>query len=265
MKRIISILLALAMMGLFACTAAEDEVPQPEGGRKFDTDWAIDSGFAQIYYEIEGYRVSVTVEDLAAGTASVWEYSCYYHEDTDSLVSIVSMRTDFQIDQDNGESIYLGSKYEGFDDEGMSTEFTIDADGCLIWKDAYEDAGAGLKFTNIGRFGGVWKNEEEEVKVSFTWNGIDPETPFYTVYIQRGNEGAEHYALYLMNGTYDPASGKLSAGGSCTLFTRNASGEYDTQDDGEYVEAFFSKTEDGHLLYETDNGIELEYDLLGEF
>ena len=77
------------------------------------------------------------------------------------------------------------------------------------------------------------------------WNGTDEDSLFYTVYIWRGNDRAEQYALYLMNGFFDPSAGKLTADGTCTLFTRNASGEYDSRDDGESVEAIFSVLENG--------------------
>ena len=66
-----------------------------------------------------------------------------------------------------------------------------------------------------------------------------------------------------MNGEYDPATGKLTAYGTCTVFTKNAEGGYDSEEDGESYEAFFSKMDDGRLLFETANGIELEYDIMG--
>ncbi len=240
----------------------DDAVPQPEGGKKFENDWAIAGGLVQVYYEEEGYRVTVNVEK-EDGTGALWQYACYYMEDTDSLVSVSSSRDNYTIDPDTGDTVYTDTAYDGIDEEGKSTVFTIDAHGCLIWKDGCDDAGAGLEFANIGRFDGVWRNEEEEVEAEFLWNGADEDSLFYTVYIQRGVEGADHYALYLMDGSYDPATGKLSAEGTCTLFTKNASGEYDSQDDGELVDAFFSMLENGKLLYETANGIELEYDIMG--
>ena len=86
---------------------------------------------------------------------------------------------------------------------------------------------------------------------------------FYTVYILRGNVDGERYASFLMNGTYDPATGKLTADGTCTVFKKNASGEYESSDDGESYDAIFSKMEDGRVLFETANGIELEYDMMG--
>ena len=261
MKKLMGILLAV-MLCVLACAAFADEVPQAEAGKKFESDWACLGGRAEIYYEEQGYRIMLTIEkDNNSG--SVWEYSCYYHEDTDSLVSATSSRTDFTISSENGERVYGVSTYEGFDDKEHYAEFTIDQDGCLIWNDHREDAGAGLKFANIGRFEGLWKNQKEEVEVQFMWNGLTADEMFYTVYITRGKTDGDTYAQFLMNGTYDPATGKLSANGTCTTFKKNADGKYDSSDDGESYDAVFSKAEDWKLLFETENGIELEYDLLG--
>lgn len=262
MKKLIGILLMIMMLGAIACAASADEVPQPEAGKKFESDWAIPGGLANICYEEEGYRVmlEITNED---GTGARWEYACYYHEDTDSLSSVSSSRLDYTIDPDTGDQVFGECAYEGLDEENQGTEFTIDSDGFLIWKDGHDDAGAGLKFANIGRFDGVWKNEAEETEAQFMWNGQTADEMFYTVYITRGKTDGDLYTQFLMNGTFDPVTGKLSADGTCTLFTKNASGEYESSEDGEMYDAFFSRTEDGKVLYETDNGIELEYDLLG--
>ena len=261
MKKLISILLAVMMLGAFACAASADEVPQPEAGMKFESDWAIPGGLAQIVYEEEGYRVmlEITKED---GTGATWEYSCYYVEDKDCLSSVSSSRTNFTVDPDTGDKVPGETEYEGLDEE-KGTEFTIDGDGCLIWKDGHDDAGAGLKFANIGQFEGLWKNEEAEVEVQFMWNGSNEDEMFYTVYILRGKTDGDLYASFVMNGSYDPATGKLSADGTCTVFKKNADGGYDSEDDGESYDAFFSKTEDGKVLFETENGIELEYDMMG--
>ena len=261
-KKIIAALLAVLLLGTFACAASAYEIPQTEAGKKFESDWAIAGGLVQIDYEEEGYRVTLEMEK-EGGTGSRWEYACYYHEDTDNLVSVSSSRTDFTINPDTGDRDYTEDVYEGFDDENQSTEFSIDADGCLIWKDGHDDAGAGLKFANIGRFDGVWRNETEEVEAEFMWNGLSEDEMFYTVYITRGKTDGELYTVFMMNGTYDPATGKLTADGTCTVFKKNASGEYESSDDGESYDAIFSKMEDGRVLFETANGIELEYDMMG--
>ena len=262
MKKLIGILLTIMMLGAIACAASADEIPQPEAGKKFESDWAIPGGLTEIVYEEEGYRVmlELTKDD---GTGARWEYACYYHEDTDSLSSVSSSKLDFSINPDTGDQVFGEYAYEGLDEENKGTEFTIDKDGFLIWKDGHDDAGTGLKFANIGRFNGLWKNEKEETEAQFMWNGQTEDEMFYTVYITRGNTNGERYAQYLMNGTFDPATGKLTADGTCTLYTKNASGEYESSEDGEMYDAIFSKTEDGRVYYETDNGIELEYDLLG--
>ena len=211
-----------------------------------------------IVYEEEGYRVmlEITKDD---GTGSTWEYSCFYQEDKDCLAPISSSRINFMTDLNTGDRIPGETAYDG--DEEKGTEFTIDADGFLIWKDGHDDAGAGLKFANIGEFEGVWKNEAEETEAEFRWNGATADEMFYTVYILRGNTDGDSYASYLMNGTYDPATGKLTADGTCTVFKKNAEGEYITEDDGETYNAVFSKTENGRVLLEADNGIEMEYDM----
>ena len=239
-----------------------DAVPQPEGGKKFERDWAIPGGLAEIYYEEQGYRVTLTMVNND-GTGALWQYACYYVEDTDSLLSVSSSRTNFIIDPDNGETVYGNVAYEGIDGEGKETAFSIDAHGCLIWKDGHDGAGAGLEFANIGRFEGVWRNEAEEVEAHFLWNGLSDDEMFYSVYIIRGKTDGDHYTVFLMNGAYDPANDKLTAEGTCTLFTKNASGEYESSEDGESYDAIFSMMEDGRLLYETANGIELEYDIMG--
>ena len=258
MKKLIGILMAIMMLAAFACAASADEVPQPEAGKKFESDWAVPGGIAQIVYEEEGYRVTLE-KDEADGTGSLWQYSCYYHEDTNTLLSVSSSRTAYTIRPETGDKVYGDAVYEGLDEENQETEFAIGADGYLTWKDGHDDAGAGLKFTNIGRFEGVWKNEAEEVNVEFLWNGASEEEMFYTVYITRGKTDGDLYTNFLMNGLYDAADGKLTADGTCTVFKKNAEGEYDSEEDGESYDAIFSMTEDGKVLYETANGIELEY------
>ena len=81
MKKLTGILLVIMMLVAMICTASGDEVPQTEGGKKFENDWAIPGGKAEIYHEEEGYRVTL---DIARddGTGARWEYSCYYSHDS---------------------------------------------------------------------------------------------------------------------------------------------------------------------------------------
>ena len=116
----------------------------------------------------------------------------------------------------------------------------------LNWKEGRENAGADLAFSNIGTFEGVWANEAEEVEVEIFWEGGRNENTFYyTAYIFRG--AGDTLVSFTMQGLYNPETGKLEVAEA-----------YDPDGNDTY-DAFFSMTEDGKLLYETANGIELEY------
>lgn len=262
MKKLMSILLAvmLAAAMVFTAAAAEEEngVPQPTGGKKFESDWAIRGVLAQINYEEEGYRVHIesSIPDEQRGI--VWEYSCLYNEEKDALVAVSASKYGYTVDPVTFEQTFAAHEYEGFVEEGKDVLFTIDENGMLNWQDGYENQGADLEFRNIGAFEGRWANEAEGVTVDISWNGLlDEERFYYTVYIQRGDEQA--YTLFLMNGTYNTETCKLECSGTATSFTLAGNEYVAAEDDGESYDAFFSFTGDGKLLFEAANGIELEY------
>lgn len=259
MKKWFSMLLALVMVGMIACAALADETPQPEGGKKFEGDWTIAGGIALIDYEEEGYKVSVDILNSKDNTGSVWEYSCYYKEDRDSLLSVSSSRTNYTYDLDTNEKKFGTPVYEGLDEENQATEFTIDQDGLLIWKDGHDDAGAGLKFANNGAFEGVWKNEADAIRAEIRWNGATEDEMFYTLFITVGKTDGDRYVDYIMNGFYDAKTGKLNAMGTRTVFTKNEKGEYDSDDDSNNYNTVLSKTEDGKVVLEAEYNAILEY------
>ena len=86
MKRWTGIALAVILVMTLLGAAMADEAPQPEGGKKFDTDWAVQGILVQINYEEEGYRVFIATESRREGTGTEWSYSCYYHPEDDTLV-----------------------------------------------------------------------------------------------------------------------------------------------------------------------------------
>lgn len=258
MKKILGILLAVMMLGVFSFAAAEEA----DAGAKFESDWAFPGALVMITYEEDGYKIRIDIENEETAGGTVWEYSCLYNAVTDSLVSVSSSKTEYTID-DQGQVVYGETAYEGFDDEGTYTSFTIDENGKLIWKDGHENLGAELNFDNIGNFEGLWKNEEAQVEAEFMWEGMDPDNYTYTVYITTGNPEGDSYTSYIMKGDYDPFTGKMVAHGTRTVFTKNAAGEFDSADDGEEFEAAFTVTENGTLIYGEENGIELQFDILG--
>ena len=91
MKRFLGVLMALLLVSLTVCAALADELPpQPEAGKKYEGWWGVRGGTIEIYYEEEGYRVLTELLNNADGSGVIWEYSCYYVENTDSLVSVSS-------------------------------------------------------------------------------------------------------------------------------------------------------------------------------
>lgn len=268
MKKLTSILVTLILA--LACTALADEVPQPEGGKKFESDWAAQNYVVNIYYEEEGYRVSVVSEILKEGTGTEWFYNCYYHPEDDTLVSVSSSKQTYTfapvVSSENGEfdpeeeieaddeKTYEPAEYEGFDEENTVTVFSIDEKGRLHWLDGRENVGADLEFANIGRFGGDWINDDEGVYVSIEW--ARGENGFYIVVIQRVSPDGAQRALYAMTGLYNEETEKLECDGKVYMV-----GEDNQLGEGEECDAFFSRMENGGILYETANGIELEEDL----
>ena len=254
MKKILSILLA-AMMActLVGAAALADEYPQPEGGKKFEGSWAMMGGLAEIFYEEEGYRVCVELCNNEDWSGTIWEYSCYYVEDRDALVSISSVKRTYESDATTFDHVNDEIIYEGFDEEGQESVFTIAENGSLHWESGRDkDAGTDLEFRNIGQYRGFWRSAEgeEPVWAEFIWMGLNEETYYYAVYIHRGDDNT--YTEFTMEGLYDEATGKLVCTGSNVDPSEN-----------EVYEAVFSMTEDGKLLYEAANGILMEYDLLG--
>ena len=93
MKKLVSIILAIVMAAMLLCVSASaDEVPQPEGGKKFESNWAIFGMTVRIVYEEEGYRVYIRSTDPDTLSGTEWEYSCFYNEEKDALLSVSSSR-----------------------------------------------------------------------------------------------------------------------------------------------------------------------------
>ena len=174
-----------------------------------------------------------------------------------ALQAYTGEKTDKAIWEADDEKIYAPAEYDGFDDEDTVTVFYINGRGRLRWQDGRENTGADLEFVNIGRFGGDWINDDEGVYASFDW--ARGEDGFYIVVIQRISPDGKQHALYAMTGLYNEETKKLECDGSVYMV-----GEGNQLGEGEECDAFFSMMENGHILYETANGIELEEDLGSE-
>ncbi len=261
MKKLLSVLLAV-VMALFAVSALCEAETEPEGGMRFEGDWAMMGGLVEIVYEEEGYRVLVDLFDQEENAGAQWEYACFYDAETGCLASYSSRKTGYTLDPLTLDMTRGDSEYEGIDEENTVTVFSLTEDGALEWHDGHDDMGADLQFIPIGSFNGVWRNDDEDVYVEIHWQGLyDEETFFYSVFVHRG--GDDQYADFDMAGLYDPETGMLKAAGTVVTTTLNASGTYDVTEDDEIYETSFVDLGDGTIMMEADNGIVLEYDILG--
>ncbi len=263
MRKTMCILLAaMTALCLLGAAAQADEIPQPEGGKKYESSWGMMCGLVEITYEEEGYRASVDLYNMDDHTGILWEYSCYYSEEKDILESISSRKIGYTLNPDTLDRTYGEYEYEGVDSIEETSEFSLSPDGVLSWKDGHEGIGQDLEFRNIGRFDGVWRNDAEEVYAEFHWEGLyDENTYCYSVFIGRGAD--DHYFSFHMIGEYNPENGKLECYDTDITAIRDTEDFLIARDAGQPFDAFFSPLENGNLLYETANGIELEYDLLG--
>ena len=268
MKRLMSFILAMILAAALCCAAEADAVPQPEGGKKFESNWAIFDMTVRINYEEEGYRVDITSFDPFELKGTEWEYSCFYNEEKDALLSVSSFKSSYTIDPETGEYRREPYEYEGVDDIDQTTVFTIDETGSLLWEDGRGDAGADLVFTDIGQFEGAWISEDGNTWAEIEWSDSEIDDEYgYTVFLHDG--GDDSFAEYCTHGLYDPKTGKLETAGSVIIYTLNDEGEYDAQEipaDAENpTELIFSDLGGGKILLERDNGIELIYDFVGGF
>lgn len=270
MKKTLALVLTLCLLltAVILPAAAEESFPQPEGGKKFESFWAVPEMTVQIDYEEAGYRVQVDKTDTEHSTVDRWSYNCVYDEKADALVALTAEWVSFVVDASGAEISHGEPAYEyQFDiPEGKDITFSLNEEGKLIWKDGIDDFGKGLAFTNVGGFfAGEWiqAEGEEPVKASIAWNGLSENEMYYTIYVTRGSETADTYVLYVCNGFYDPATGKLgSAYATSTVFTKNAEGGYDATESAETTEIFFSFNEKGELIFEGANGIVMEQNFI---
>ena len=266
MKKLPAMILALILAAALCCGALAEEVPQPEGGKKFASNWAIFDMTVEITYEEEGYRVYIKSTDPYEFKGTEWEYSCYYVEEKDALVSVSSSKNDFTEDPETREITRGEPIYQDLDGEGQEAVFTINENGSLEWRTGRGDEGADLEFTDIGAFEGFWNSEDGKISADIYWSDSEIGDEYgYTVYLH--DEGDESYANYTLHGLYNPNSGKLVTTGSVSINRLNAEGGYDEEivpaDPDEPWEIIFSNLGNGRILLERDNGYELVFDMMG--
>lgn len=175
MKKLIAMILMLAL--LLTCTAfaeekEEDLAPMPEEAAVYEGEWACDRAKAEIFWEEEGFRVSIRWGN-SASESTKWEYSCDYNEEDNTLISMpTGTRTEFVYNE--------AGDIESFNDvyNDGNAVFALDEEGYLIWHDEKEDAGKDMRFKKVDRYSGTWvcgratmevDLEDGGYKVFITW------------------------------------------------------------------------------------------------
>ena len=264
MKKLMSIILTIILAAMMCCTAAAEEIPQPEGGKKFETNWAIFDMTVRVYYEEEGYRVSITEMDPYELKGIEWEYSCFYSEEQDALLSVSSSKNTCFTDPETGVFTREAPVYQGLDDPDQTTVFTVSEAGCLLWQDGRGDDGADLVFTDIGQFEGSWISEDGSIRAEIEWSDSEIDDEYgYHVFLREGDDLSG--AVYRTDGIYDPETGKLETTGTVTVPAPNADGGKEIPTDPETpASLIFSDPGNGKIRLEKGNEvIELTYDFLG--
>ena len=157
MKKLILVLTAIALM--MACTAvlaeeepAIQEAPDPDN---YSGVWQCDRASIEIVWEEEGYRILIHWGS-SAWECTEWEYSCYYHEDDNTLVSMpFGIRKELVYSDDN-ELPEITVVYEDGD-----AVFSLDEEGHLIWTDLKENMGKDMQFEWISEVPDVEEDETE--------------------------------------------------------------------------------------------------------
>ena len=243
MKKLFAILTALCLIltaAAFAEESAEktyaDEHP---GVLAFNSYWV--SGDAQIRIDArdsdDGYEIVVT-EMTGENTFNSWEYQLTYDEETKTLVADGNGMKSANVFDEKGD--ITDTKYEY---EDGSAKFFINDDDQLCWDDAKESTFSATVFNRIGRFPGVYTNDQAKLKVNWAGEGL-----IYDVWLDKP-ENASQTWHWSWSGNYDPAADTIVLNGDKRIYTYKDGGELDLDADQkeEEVSAVFAFNGEGEL------------------
>ena len=144
MSMIRRLMAVMMMAALILCgAAAAEETPLPQEAEAFEGIWACDRATAALYWEEEGFKVLITWGS-SAWEETEWEYSCLYHAEDNTVVSMPFGIRREVVYNDEGEIASVTEAYS--DGEAV---FSLDAEGFLLWQDLKENAGEGMRFEKM--------------------------------------------------------------------------------------------------------------------
>ncbi len=248
MKKMLAVFLALVLL---CCGCALAEGSSADAGMVFDSKWVNENISAEVRMEDDGFRVLILrMDDYPQGTC--WEYSAVYSPETGKLVAVPTGRKSTITYTEDGTFTFGETAYEDGD-----AEFSLTAEGKLVWTDKKEDAGKGAELEKIGWFdGSKWVCDRASIEMDWEEEG-------YRVYVEWGSNAWES-TVWMYSCFYDAATNSLSGMGSCENL------EYD--DDGKVVssgvvyedgDVTFTLTEEGKLLWKDakeDAGKDMQFE-----
>jgi hypothetical protein len=211
MKKLLSLTLVICLcFAAFAAFAEEeaeeaDEFPSytadnPEA-LPFYSTWVADDGNWRIeMYDEDGGIKPYIVHKLGDNKEDIWEYAVALNQEKDKLTAVPF---GLHYKQDTVSGNWDETYYEVGE-----AEFSLTADGKLLWKDLKEDAGKGLEFEKIGNFfGGRWMKDEIEVYFYEWYEGE------YDIRLYVYGEGDEIAKQTILRAPYDAATDTITATG----------------------------------------------------
>ena len=157
----------------------------PDDAAAFEGVWQCGRATIAMYWEEEGFKVLITWGS-SAWEHSEWEYSCFYHDEDNTVVSMPFGTRSEVVYNDDGE---IASVTEAYNDG--EAVFSLDEEGYLIWQDQKENAGEGMRFEKL---------PEEPAALTFATIGEAMASEGYTG-IAGGND--EHYVVVVeLDGAY---------------------------------------------------------------
>ena len=145
----------------------------PAEAAAFEGVWQCDRATIAMDWEEEGFKVLITWGS-SAWEHTEWEYSCFYHDEDHTLVSMpFGTRTEVVYDE-NGEQTSATEVYN--DGEAV---FSLDEEGKLIWLDEKENAGDGMRFEKL---------PEEEETYGFYTDEAPEAAAYYSTWVAENGD-----------------------------------------------------------------------------
>ena len=115
----------------------------PEEAAAFEGVWQCGDTTIEMFWEELGFKVLVQKSGNALVVAE-WEYSCYYHEEDNTVVSLPLGIHGERVFNESGDFV----TYNEFYNDGEAT-FALTEDGFLTWADEMDNAGEGMLFEKL--------------------------------------------------------------------------------------------------------------------